>query len=189
RLFVKVLGAEQRTADLLYRTYRFVRLRGLGDVRPAASLKQAVEHQALVGMMAERAGVRVPSVTRVVDAPDGSALIAMDAIDGTMLAALPPERVTDGLLADTWTEVAHLRDAGIAHRSLRTGNIVVDGRDRPWIVDFSFSEMAATDRQRAVDVAELLASLGAVAGAQRPVAAAAAVLGADAVGDAVPFLQ
>src|SRR5207253_7090103 len=131
RLFVKVLGAEQRTADLLYRAYRFLRLRGVGDVRPAASLKQAVEHQALVGMMAARAGVRVPSVTRVVEAADGSALIAMDAIDGPTLEALPAERVTDALLADTWAEVARLRDAGIAHRSLRTGNIVVDDRDRP----------------------------------------------------------
>ena len=60
RFFVKVLGQDQRDADLLYRVYRSVRLRDVGDVRPAASLKQAVEHQALVGMMAERAGVHAP---------------------------------------------------------------------------------------------------------------------------------
>jgi hypothetical protein len=62
RLFVKVVGRDQRDADLLYRAYRFVRLRRLGDVRPAASLRQAVEHQALVGIMAARAGARVPRV-------------------------------------------------------------------------------------------------------------------------------
>jgi glycosyltransferase 2 family protein len=59
-LFIKALGSDQRDADLLYRAYRFARLRDVGDTRPAASLIQAVEHQALVGTMAEHAGVRVP---------------------------------------------------------------------------------------------------------------------------------
>jgi glycosyltransferase 2 family protein len=65
-LFIKVLGADQRDADLLYRAYRFLRLRGVGDTRPAASLIQAAEHQALVAVMAERAGVAVPAVRQVV---------------------------------------------------------------------------------------------------------------------------
>ena len=56
RLFVKALGSDQRDADLLYRAYRAVRLRNVGDTRPAASLFHAVERQALVGVMAERAG-------------------------------------------------------------------------------------------------------------------------------------
>jgi len=62
-LFVKALGSDQRDADLLYRAYRAVRLRNVGDTRPAASLFHAVEHQALVGLMAERAGVSPPVST------------------------------------------------------------------------------------------------------------------------------
>jgi len=61
-LFIKVLGSDQRDADLLYRAYRFILLREVGDARPAASLIQAVEHQALAAVMAERAGVAVPAV-------------------------------------------------------------------------------------------------------------------------------
>jgi hypothetical protein len=68
-LFIKVLGSDQRDADLLYRGYRFLRLRGVGDTRPAASLIQAAEHQALVEVMAERAGVTVPAVRQVVKSP------------------------------------------------------------------------------------------------------------------------
>ena len=49
-LFVKVLGSDDRDADLLYRAYRAVRLRGVGDTRPAASLFKAVEHEALVAL-------------------------------------------------------------------------------------------------------------------------------------------
>ena len=77
-LFIKVLGSDQRDADLLYRAYRFIRLRDIGDTRPAASLIQAVEHQALAAVMAERAGVAVPAVRQVIKTADGSALLAMD---------------------------------------------------------------------------------------------------------------
>ena len=80
-LFIKVLGSDQRDADLLYRAYRFLRLRDIGDTRPAASLIQAAEHQALVAMMAERAGVAVPTVRQVIKSADGSALLAMERVD------------------------------------------------------------------------------------------------------------
>ena len=78
-LFIKVLGTDQRDADLLYRGWRFIRLREVGDTRPAASLIQAVEHQALAAVMAGRAGVAVPAVRQVIKTADGSALLAWNA--------------------------------------------------------------------------------------------------------------
>jgi len=188
-LFVKVLGADNRDADLLYRSYRMVRLRDLGDTRPAASLIQAVEHQALAAVMAERAGVAVPAVRQVVKTADGSALLAMDRVDGCSLDRVPPHQLTDALLRALWREVDRLHRARIAHRSLQAGNIVVDRAGRPWLTDFSFSELAATQRQLDLDVAELLASLATLAGADRAVAGAAAVLTPDDLADAVPLLQ
>ena len=91
RLFVKALGSDQRDADLLYRAYRAVRLRNVGDTRPAASLFHAVEHQALVGVMAERAGVFAPGVDRVVRAGD-TALLVMEWVDGCSLEQRPGHR-------------------------------------------------------------------------------------------------
>ena len=82
-----------------------------------------------------------------------------------------------------------LHRARIAHRSLRAANIVVDRAGRPWIVDFSFSELGATQRQMALDVAELLASLATLIGADRAAGSAAAVIGPDGVAAAVPLLQ
>jgi glycosyltransferase 2 family protein len=189
QLFVKVLGADNRDADLLYRSYRMARLRDIGDTRPAASLIQAVEHQALAAVMAERAGVAVPAVRQVVKTPDGSALLAMDRVDGCSLDRVPPHQVTDALLRALWLEVDRLHRARIAHRSLQAGNIVVDRAGRPWLTDFSFSELAATGRQLALDVAELLASLATIAGADRAAASAAAVIPSGDVAAAVPLLQ
>jgi uncharacterized protein (TIRG00374 family) len=189
RLFVKVLGQDERDADLLYRAYRFVRLRRLGDARPAASLRQAVEHQALVGLLAEQTGAHVPHVDRVAQAADGSALLAMNVVDGRSLEQVPGEEVTDEILERLWGDVERLHRAGIAHRSLRTANVMIDENGAPWIVDFSFSELAATDRQVAIDVAELLASLSALVGPERAVGRAGAVIGPEGIAPALRLLQ
>ncbi|HEY2688719.1 MAG TPA: lysylphosphatidylglycerol synthase domain-containing protein [Streptosporangiaceae bacterium] len=188
RLFVKALGSDQRDADLLYRAYRAARLRNVGDVRPAASLFQAVEHQALVGVMAERAGVCVPSVDRVVRAGD-TALLVMEWADGSSLEQFPAGQISDDLLAQLWAEVDKLHRAGIAHRSLRAANVMVSSAGQPQIVDFSFSELAATQRQMDLDLAELLASLATLVGEDRAVSSAAEILGPQGVAPSVPLLQ
>jgi undecaprenyl-diphosphatase len=188
RLFIKALGSDQRDADLLYRAYRAVRLRNLGDTRPAASLFDAVERQALACVMAERAGVSVPGVDRIVRAGD-TALLVMEWVDGCSLDRLPADQVGDDLLARLWAEVGTLHRAGIAHRSLRAANVMVTPAGRPVIADFSFSELAATPRQMDLDVAELLASLAVLAGQDRAAAAAAEGLGGQEVARSLPLLQ
>ena len=189
RLFIKALGSDQRDADLLYRAYRFARLRNVGDTRPAASLIQAVEHQALAGTMAERAGVRVPRVDRVIKAADGTALLVTERVDGSSLEGLPAGRISGELLRRLWAEVDRLHRAGIAHRALRAGNVMVDGSGQPWLTDFSFSDLTATQRHKDLDLAELMASLAILVGADRAVSGAAAVIGTRGVASAAPLLQ
>ena len=189
RLFIKAVGSDQRDADLLYRAYRFARLRDVGDTRPAASLIQAVEHQALVGTLAERAGIRVPRVDRVIKAADGTVLLAMERVDGSPLDQLPAQLISDELLRRLWAEVDRLHRAGIAHRALRAANVVVDGAGQPWLTDFSFSDLTATQRQKDIDLAELMASLATLAGADTTVSGATAVIGAREVAAAAPLLQ
>src|SRR6516162_5072756 len=165
RWFIKALGSDQRDADLLYRAYRAVRLRNVGDTRPAASLFQTVERQALVGVMAERAGVFVPGIERVIKADDDAVLLVMKWVDGSSLEQLPADQISDVLLVRLWAEVDKLHQAGIAHRSLRAANVMVSRVGPPRIVDFSFSELSATRRQMDLDVAELLVSLAVLVGA------------------------
>ena len=139
--------------------------------------------------MAERAGVAVPAVRQVIRTVDGSALLVMNRVDGDSLDRIAPRLVTDSLLRALWIEVDRLHRARIAHRSLRAANIVVDRSCRPWLADFSFSELAATQRQMALDVAELLASLATLTSADRAVSSAAAVIAPDDLAAAVPLLQ
>jgi serine/threonine protein kinase len=108
---------------------------------PAASLIQAAEHQALVAVIADRAGVAVPAIHQVIKTTDGSALLVMERVNGSSLDHLPVERVSDTMLHELWRQMDGLHRARIAHRSLRAANIMVDSAGRPWIIDFSFSEL------------------------------------------------
>lgn len=189
RLFVKVLGADERAADLLFRTYRFFRLKDVGDTRPFLSLRRTVEHEALVALMARDAGVRTPRLRTVVDVGADSMLLAYEMIAGESL-----DRVTDGaisneLLGAMWSQVEMLREHRIAHRDLRLANIFVGDDGVPWIIDFGFSEVAEPDEVLDADVVQLLVSVAVEIGADRAVTSAVAALGPEVVGESLPRLQ
>ena len=131
----------------------------------------------------------MPRVHKIVMAPDRTALLVMDLVEGTSLEMLPADQLTDDLLRRLWSAVRELHRAQIAHRSLRTGNVMVDLAGAPLLGDFSFAEHSATRRQQDLDVAELLASLAIQVGPDRAVSCAIPVLGADRVAAAAPLLQ
>jgi glycosyltransferase 2 family protein len=189
RLFVKAVGREQRDADLLFKLWRWAAFREVEDETPFATPKQAVEHEAYLSLLAARAGVRTPPVVAATPAEDGQMLLVQAYVAGQTLDRLDPAALDDGLLEAVWAEVGRLRAAGIAHRDLRLANLLVDADNRPWLLDFGFAEAAASPRRLARDVAELLASLAALVGADRAVRSAGATLGAEPVAQALPLLQ
>jgi undecaprenyl-diphosphatase len=189
RLYTKVKSPEERSADLLFRTYRYVRLKNVGDERPFLSLRRSVEHEALVSLLARDAGVRTPAVRAVAGVGDESMLLVYQFVEGIRFDRLDDRQITDALLHELWRQVLIMRDHGIAHRDLRRANIIVDADAAPWLIDFAFSEVAASQRALATDLAQLLVALALAVGAARTVDAAVDVLGVDAVGTALPLLQ
>jgi undecaprenyl-diphosphatase len=120
--------------------------------------------------------------------PDGYVL-AYEAIRGRSLDRLDPPEVTGEVLGRVWAELARLRSHRIAHRDLRLANVFLADDGAAWIIDFGFSELAASDRLLATDVAELLASSTTQVGAERAVAAGLAALGPDAIRTALDRLH
>ena len=173
RLFVKVLGTDERSADLLFRLYRRLLPHDLGDERPFESLRRSVEHEAFVALTAAALGVRTPRLRAFATAAPNGYVLAYDVIDGRSLDRLDPGEVSDELLAAIWSLVGDLRHHRIAHRDLRLANVFVDDAGSAWLIDFGFSEVAATDLLLAADVAELVASSSLCVGAPRAVAHAA----------------
>jgi undecaprenyl-diphosphatase len=187
RLFLKVQGPEERAAGLLYRSYRAVRLKGVGDRLPFLTVRREVEHEAAVSLVAWAGGVHTPKLVAAGDVGISSMLLAYEAVPGRSLDSF--EVVDDATLLAVWEQVAALHGRRIAHRNLSLGNIVVDEDGSTWLTDFGFAELAADDTHLSTDVAQLLASTAVHAGAERAVAAAAEVLGPEVLAGAAPRLQ
>ena len=120
--------------------------------------------------------------------PDGSMALAMEHIEGRRLDALAPGDIDADLLDSVWQETRTLHRARIAHRSLHVGNILVDAGSAV-IVDFSFAEESADERLRAIDRAELCASMAALVGPKPVIASAQRTIGSDDLAAALPYLQ
>jgi undecaprenyl-diphosphatase len=188
-VFVKTLGTDERSADLLFRLYRRVQPRDLHDERPFSSLRRTVEHEALVALMAAQVGVRTPSLVALAPASPNGFTLAYDAVAGRSLDREPDGPDLDRLVREVWAQVQVLRHARIAHRDLRLANVFV-GADRcVWLIDFGFSEISADEVLLDGDVAELLASTATTIGPDRAVAAALEVVGAEALHPAVARLR
>jgi undecaprenyl-diphosphatase len=171
KLFVKALGADERSADLLFRIYRSIQPRDLGDEKPFSTLRRAVEHEALVALAARDLGIRTPRLVAFATAEPDAYVLAYEAIDGRSFDRLDADEVTDEILDEVWATLGQMRAHRIAHRDLRLANIFLADDGEVWAIDFGFSELAASDLLLATDLAELLGSSSLQVGVERAVAA------------------
>ncbi|MDY7102034.1 MAG: lysylphosphatidylglycerol synthase transmembrane domain-containing protein [Actinomycetota bacterium] len=191
RLHVTVRTTDDRDADFLARQYRRMRFRDTLSDRPFSTLRRRVEHEAFAGLVLERAGARVPRIELIEQLDNGGTtmILAEKAVHGVPFADLEPDEVDDGLLRRVWNALATVRAARVAHRGLTLNNVLVTDDHDVMLVGLDRSEVAATDRQLAHDVTELLVALATVVGPERAVAAARDALGTDALAATLPLLQ
>ncbi len=187
-LFVKVVGRDERNADLLSRLVRVLRVKGVEDDRPVSPLP-TVEHEALNALMAGRTGASVPAVHAVGETDERGAFIALERVEGTRLSEADDDAFTDDLLRDCFAQLAALHRNRIAHLWASTQHLMMRPDGSVCLIDMRWAELSATDRQLARDLAEMLASLGARASAERAVAAAASTFDERALAATLPFLQ
>ena len=148
---------------------------------------QAVEHEALMTMMAERAGLPVPQLATVGSATEEIALISFRST-GVALTELSPDEISDDLLIEAWANVRLLHEESMSHGSLDTSAIEV--RDGAAILtDFGLGFLAAEEDDQASDVVELLFTLSVLVGEDRAVDAALRGLGRERLVAVLPYVQ
>jgi undecaprenyl-diphosphatase len=188
-VFVKALDREHRNADALAAVGRYVAYRHVEDETPLATARQRVEHEALLGALAGQAGVHAARPLALASAPRMPSVLVLEYIDGRALDETDGSTLDDATLDALWKEVALLRTARIAHRHLSLENVRLDTAGQPWIVGFAYAVPSASDRELAIDVAELLASTALVTDSERALASALRVLGPDPLKQGLPLIQ
>ncbi|MGH9193213.1 MAG: flippase-like domain-containing protein [Acidimicrobiales bacterium] len=190
KLQLRVRTRTDRSSDRLEQAWRTVRLRTSQVDEPHATVQRRIEHEALAQMMAGTAGVRVPAVRNIVASSAGSVGLLEERLDGaTAVSELPPARLDRPLLGRIWRQVAALHRQRIAHRALGLGVVSVTATGDVAMSDFDAARLAASDRDLALDRAQLLVDTALRVGAEAAVAVAVESLGSKSVVAAVPYLQ
>lgn len=176
KVFIKLLSRRHTLADWAFKLWRKVWHRHVEDEVPYMSPKQALEHEAYVATLARSKGIRTPEVYGLIDLGDYRFGLVYEYVDGVTLDHMPKKKLKPRLFQAIWGQVRMLHGCDIAHRDLRAANILIDRKQRPWIIDFDFATTAATPKNVARDNAELLVSLSCLIGAKDAIKNAGSLL-------------
>jgi glycosyltransferase 2 family protein len=187
-LDIAVYDKDQQAAGAVYRLYRSLLLRGQVSHGAPLSADRTVERRALLSYAAEDAGAPTPQLRAVVRVGPEAIVLAYDHHDGTTLAARNPG-VTDAELRNIWDAVHILHEHRVTHRSLTADRILLTGDDQVMLLNPGDGDVAASDLQVRLDVAQLLAELALYVGPDRAADLALDKAGADELVTVVPLLQ
>ena len=188
QLDVTVYDKDQQAAGAVYRLYRSVLLRGQVSRGAPMSTDRTVEHRALLSYATEDAGAPTPRLRAVVRVGPEASVLAFDHCFGTTLADRNPG-CTDEELKAIWDAVNVLHTHRVTHRSLTADRILLTDGGQVMLLDPGDGDVAASDLQIRLDVAQLLAALALVVGPDRAADLALENAGADELVAVVPLLQ
>lgn len=186
-LLVKVYGRDAYDAQLLEKVWRTALYADDGP-RLRLSRLEAVEHEALVTLLAHRAGVPSREVVVAAESSTGDAVLVLND-DSRPLAELAElAELDDRALRQAWDVVLALGEARIAHHRIGPDTLVTFG-DAVGVVDLDRGTIAPRPEHVLLDLAQLHATLAALAGVERAVSVASEALGRDGLAALLPYLQ
>ena len=188
RLDVVVYDRDQQAAGAVYRVYRSVRLLAQVPRNAPLSVDRAVEHRALLSYAAEDAGAPTPRLRALVRVGPEAAALAYEHHEGTTLARRNPG-CSDAELGQIWDAVDRLHARHVTHRGLTADRILLTGDGQAMLLDPGDGDVAASDLQVRLDLAQLIAELALYVGANRTADMALEKAGADEMLAVVPLLQ
>ena len=188
-VFVKLIGWDERAAESLQRLVRAVRVRGIEDEHGERTSARVARQEALAGLLAARAGVRVAEVLAVGQTPEEDGIVVLAPLAGRRLAEVPAGEIGDDLLREAWTQLALLHGARIAHRWFDASSLFLADDGSLHVLDLRWAVVGADDELLAIDVVDLAVSLALLVGPERAVAAADGIVPEARVRAALPLTQ
>jgi uncharacterized membrane protein YbhN (UPF0104 family) len=188
QLDVIVFDRDQQAAGTFYGLYRWIRVRG--QVAPSAplSVDRALERRALLSYATQDAGVPTPRLRTLVRVGPDAAVLAYDYCAGNTLARRALG-CTDAELGSVWDMVIRLHEHHVAHRGLTADRMLFTPDGQVMLLDPGDGDVAASDLQRRLDLAQLIVELALYVGPERSAQLALEKVSGHELGGVLPLLQ
>ena len=177
----------QELTGTLLEMWNNLRLRGISRwVSP--SLKAQAERSSFTTLQALRAGVFTQEPIGIASASD-SIILVMSALPPTTPLTELGEAATDEVLDRAWEQLHFAHARGISHRALTPEAVVVDSSLDVWLLDWDSGEVATTELNQSIDIAQMLVLTALAVGPERALEAGRRCVGEETLIACAPVIQ
>ena len=164
-LFGKLYTLGHVRADRWYKLWRTILYGTLEDEHPFGSVRQLTQYEDYVLRLLRDAGVRSATPYGIVEiTPEREYLLITEFFAGAV--ELGDAEVDDGLIDQGLLIMRRLWDAGLAHRDIKPGNLMVrDGE--LLLIDAAFAQVRPSPWRQAVDLGNMMLVLAVRTDAER----------------------
>ena len=177
----------QELTGTLVEMWNNLRLRGISRwVSP--SLKAQAERSSFTTLQALRAGVFTQEPIGIASSAD-SIIMVMSALPPTTPLTELGEDATDEVLDRAWEQLQFAHSRGISHRALTPEAVVVDESSDVWLLDWDSGEVATTELNQSIDIAQMLVLTALAVGPERALEAGRRCVGEETLIACAPVIQ
>jgi membrane-associated phospholipid phosphatase len=153
-LFAKLYTLGHVRADRWYKLWRTILYGALEDEHPFSSVRQLTQYEDYALRLLRDAGVRTAAPYGIVEiTPEREYLLVTEFFAGAL--EIGDAEVDDSIIDQGLLLIRKLWDAGIAHRDIKPGNLMV--RDRELLlIDVFFCQVRPSPWRQAVDLGNMM---------------------------------
>jgi hypothetical protein len=153
-LFAKLYTRGHVRADRWYKLWRTISYGALEDEHPFSAVKQLTQYEDYALRLLRDAGIRIPAPHGIVEiTPEREYLLVTEFFTGAV--EIGQAEVDDGLIDQGLLLIRKLWDAGVAHRDIKPGNLMVrDGQ--LLLIDVAFAQLRPSPWRQAVDLGNMM---------------------------------
>ena len=153
-LFAKLYTKGHVRADRWYKLWRTILYGSLEDEHPFQTVRRLAEYEDYALRLLQDAGIAVPRPYGIVEiTPEREYLVVTEYFDGA--AEIGGADLDDQLIDQGLRLIRALWDAGIAHRDIKPGNLMVRA-GQLLLIDVAFAQVRPSPWRQAVDLGNMM---------------------------------
>ena len=153
-LFAKLYTKGHVRADRWYKIWRTILYGSLEDENPFQTVRRLAEYEDYALRLLQDVGVAVPRPYGIVEiTPEREYLVVTEFFDGAV--EIGEADLDDQLIGQGLSLIRALWDAGIAHRDIKPGNLMVRA-GQLLLIDVAFAQVRPSPWRQAVDLGNMM---------------------------------